>query len=514
MTPELRTTRGRRRASSTVPDSRRRGGRRARACCYLTANPDCRPPAPPPGTDHIGAPADREAVRRRRTDGRSPIRALAAAVAESGARRVRERLDVRRGGQRLALMGFARRDARRSPRRSLGPPSSSRSTGDRADVVRSPRPCAPEALHATAYKQAATDRALDRSAGGAASAPRRDRPARTGRRAAAPALLVADPRRATTSAPFTGPTPLVNHLHPDLHEPRRARRAVDSVGARAGLPEHRDRRRRRRRAARHPRAIEELGDRASATRTCGARARTPTTRASGGSSRERGPLNRAIRARARRWISSSTTTTRCGPTTSARCSRTRRRAAPRSSTARSCSTRPTGRRGHRRVPTGEPALRLAARSQHRAMRAVRVRARGGPVRRARRLAPRPTHAPCRRAVPMVDESSVDYYPGSLWRDRMIRFQSPQSRRRAVAEHFALCRGGPLVLEPRPMPRAVRRARSSGSLGDVRCVPLANATLGLMVGLRALTGPPATPPRGAAAVLHLRGDDRRRAVGRP
>jgi hypothetical protein len=73
----------------------------------LSANPDADHRQLRPGVDHIELPATAEAfVDAVRAVIADP--ATASAIAESGARRVRERLDVRVGAaERLALMGFA-----------------------------------------------------------------------------------------------------------------------------------------------------------------------------------------------------------------------------------------------------------------------------------------------------------------------------------------------------------------------------------------------------------------------
>jgi glycosyltransferase involved in cell wall biosynthesis len=83
----------------------------------VTANPEADHRHLRPGADHIEVPATGEAFADalRRVLG-DPNRATA--VAESGARQVRERLDVRVGAaQRLALMGFDTGPMRPAPRR-------------------------------------------------------------------------------------------------------------------------------------------------------------------------------------------------------------------------------------------------------------------------------------------------------------------------------------------------------------------------------------------------------------
>jgi glycosyltransferase involved in cell wall biosynthesis len=86
-------------------------------CLLITANPDGDHRALRPGTDHVEVVATPEAFA-------DAVRAVlaepdrAAANAASGARRVRERLDVRAGaGARLQLMGLAPGTRTRTPRR-------------------------------------------------------------------------------------------------------------------------------------------------------------------------------------------------------------------------------------------------------------------------------------------------------------------------------------------------------------------------------------------------------------
>ena len=219
-------------------------------CLLITANPDADHRALRPGVDHIEIPASdtafADAVRAVLAD---PAAALD--VAQSGARRVRERLDVRVGAAtRLELMGLApgaeitrgrARRARRASREVSLEPALRRLSGEVGVLSAEVRAlCAEEsrrdAEHEANLKalrnelvaigqlglddEAATRRLLD-----------------TVR--AAPEL-----RRA-----IQGTGAARQRLYSHLYELPRPRGAGDPIGAHAGSPERRGSSRRRRRAA-------------------------------------------------------------------------------------------------------------------------------------------------------------------------------------------------------------------------------------------------------------------------
>jgi glycosyltransferase involved in cell wall biosynthesis len=101
-------------------------------CLLITANPDADHRALRPGTDHIEVDATPAAVANAVRSVIADPR-MAETIAESGAGRVRERLDVRRGAaRRLELMGLSPGAARASRRARPAPASPPASTRPRA----------------------------------------------------------------------------------------------------------------------------------------------------------------------------------------------------------------------------------------------------------------------------------------------------------------------------------------------------------------------------------------------
>ena len=475
----------------------------------LTGNPERDHRQLRPGTDHVELPAEpgafADAIRRVLAQPGE-----AAEIAASGAARIRERFDVRRGAaDRLALMGFGPGRTRYvAPDRAAAAPAPPAAP---AAPATPPPPADPAPLAAAldvlrAGQQALTDQvqamreelAASEARGAAAIAEaqaareellqiarviRDDEP--TFRRLLAAARAAPDYERS-----FTEPDPLVTICIPTY--------ATHAALLERSIPSAL--------AQDHPNIeVVVVGDTAPPETAAAHRGARRPTRALREPERARplpgGPAPALVRRRHR----PAQPRARARPRLLDRHQQRRRRDAPRPRQHAAGGRPAVARRGRLRPAAPARAGRLDAvigefppanhnfgwqlALQHRALLLFEFELVGAPLRRARRLGPRAADAARGRALRPGRRDRLRLLPDdALGQTRVIRFQAPQLPPAGhVAEYFALAEEKRWYSNGGPCHELLVERLEDHLGGGLRCVPVANATLGLMVGLRALAG---------------------------